>query len=133
MNKYKSIKVKGKKQDYHRFLMEKKIGRKLDFNEVVHHKDGDKSNNDLENLEVIDRSSHSREHMKGNKISIATKLKLQLLSREKRPAAKLTIEQVLLIRAELSAGIKVSEIAKRFGVSRRSIYNIKNKEVYSWV
>jgi len=46
----------------HRYLMEKKLGRKLDTDEVVHHIDGNKRNNSLENLEVITRSEHSRHH-----------------------------------------------------------------------
>lgn len=49
-----------------RRLMERHLGRKLDFNEVVHHKDEDYTNRDLENLEVMPRSEHGRLHMLGN-------------------------------------------------------------------
>lgn len=65
MNKYKAVKVNGRKRDEHRYKVELSIGRSLDFNEVVHHKDGNKGNNDLENLEILSRSSHSRMHMIG--------------------------------------------------------------------
>lgn len=41
----------------------KKLGRTLNTNEVVHHIDGDKTNNDPENLEIIKRSEHTRKHM----------------------------------------------------------------------
>lgn len=38
--------------------MENHLGRLLDANEVVHHKDGNKFNNDLSNLEVMDAREH---------------------------------------------------------------------------
>jgi hypothetical protein len=50
---------------YHRQVMENKLGRSLDFNEIVHHIDGDKTNNDISNLKVMDRGDHIRLHCKG--------------------------------------------------------------------
>ena len=41
---------------YSKWLMEKELGRKLESNEVVYHIDGDKYNNELNNLEVITRA-----------------------------------------------------------------------------
>ena len=46
----------------HVVLIEEKIGRRLFAYECVHHKDGNKSNNDIENLELMTRSAHSRLH-----------------------------------------------------------------------
>ena len=46
----------------HRYIMQEYLGRKLCYNEVVHHKDRDGQNNALENLEVMDRSTHARLH-----------------------------------------------------------------------
>lgn len=42
----------------HRKIIEEKIGRKLKTAESVHHKDGDKTNNNAENLEIINNSDH---------------------------------------------------------------------------
>jgi len=62
MNKYKAIKVNGKKVQEHRHLMELHIGRKLTSNECVHHKDRDKTNNSIGNLEIKTRAKHSYDH-----------------------------------------------------------------------
>lgn len=46
----------------HRVVAEKKIGRKLQKGEVVHHIDGDKTNNHPNNLQVMTNSEHARLH-----------------------------------------------------------------------
>ena len=46
----------------HRYLMEVKLGRKLLSTEIVHHKDFNKLNNNIENLEVVTRSEHNKIH-----------------------------------------------------------------------
>lgn len=48
----------------HRSVAEKKLGRPLKTNEVVHHYDGDKKNFKKENLRVMKRRSHGRLHKK---------------------------------------------------------------------
>ena len=61
MSGYKAIRVNGKKVDEHRYIMEQYLGRKLSRDEVVHHKNGEKDDNDVDNLEVMDLSEHRQE------------------------------------------------------------------------
>lgn len=47
----------------HRVVAEEKLGRPLEPGEVVHHKDGNKRNNDPDNLEIFpSQSEHAKEH-----------------------------------------------------------------------
>lgn len=42
--------------------MENHINRLLEPNEIVHHKDGNKHNNIISNLELMDSKEHNRMH-----------------------------------------------------------------------
>lgn len=53
--------VSGKGYQYqHRIVAEKKLGRKLRSDEMVHHKDGNKQNNSPGNLTIITRGKHNK-------------------------------------------------------------------------
>lgn len=59
-SKYKMSGKDGRVVLVHRKVYEKVIGRKLGRWECVHHIDGNKSNNDRNNLALMDLSDHSR-------------------------------------------------------------------------
>lgn len=46
----------------HRVKMENKLGRLLEADEIVHHRDGDTTNDDDDNLEVMLNPHHSSHH-----------------------------------------------------------------------
>lgn len=59
------ISVNGKEMLEHRYIMEQILGRTLQPDEVVHHKNKDRLDNRPENLELMTRSQHSTHHDRG--------------------------------------------------------------------
>lgn len=53
----------------HVLIMEKRIGRRLLADEIVHHIDGDKLNNDENNLALMTSSAHGRLHRFEDKLA----------------------------------------------------------------
>ena len=78
--------VTGSKNHYkylHRLIYEDYYGIKIPKNFVIHHKNKIKTDNSIENLEMIERSEHSRFHNEGRKLSDEIKQKISM--NNKRP------------------------------------------------
>lgn len=58
----------------HRLIMENHIGRYLSIDEVIHHKNGIKNDNRLENLLLMSRNDHTSHHLMGNKLMVGLSL-----------------------------------------------------------
>jgi hypothetical protein len=115
--------------------MEQHLGRKLARNEVVHYINGNKKDNRIDNLEVVKLSEHSRNHRIGGKMTQQSKLLIAEAQNEMNKTmvgrhAKLSIDDVRVIRERLKNGDKVSDIARDYSVRRQTIYRIRHGE--SW-
>lgn len=129
MNKYKAIKVNGKKVDEHRYLMELHLGRKLKRTELVHHINGDKSDNRIENLQLMSVKQHIKEHGFCNLTDAQRRENgLKALSN-----AVLTEKDIPEIRQLLTEGVTCTSIGKQFGVKHNTICAIKHNRTWTHV
>lgn len=131
---YKAIKINGVKHNYHRWLMEQKLGRKLDSNEVVHHVNEDKQDNDVSNLCLMSRSEHAKLHAKPPYFSdYARERYREVASNQPAHNRKLTEEDVEYIKKtyiprDRTYGARA--LARKYGVGHTSILKIMQGEFY---
>lgn len=81
----------------------------------INHRNGIKTDNRLANLELVTRSENMRH---------ACALGLKSNAGERHPTAKLTWAAVREIRSRHASGVAKADLARRFGVHRRTINDI---------
>lgn len=114
---YLRVQLCGKRYFVHRLVAEKYLPNPNNL-EQVNHKDGNKTNNNVENLEWV---SNETNHIHAVKSGL-------LLSGEKCSWSKLNWDKVNFIRE--NPQISAKELAETFGVSVSTIRDVKNYKIW---
>lgn len=111
----------------HRKIMSEHLGRRLNNQEAVHHINGNKEDNRIDNLEVVSWRDHTILHHTGLKRTEKTKAKLsqkakeRLANEENHPLYKDINTEELLNKRD--SGMTVKEICNHYEISKRTYYN----------
>lgn len=134
---YQRVTHEGKRVLLHRLIAEKSIGRPLAAGEHVHHVDGNRFNNSVDNLKIMSNSEHIRLHRTGCALSEETKRKISDIKKAlpRDSLRKLSRTEAIEALRMRDSGATIAELAKYFKISVRALRSLLNgttyKEVYA--
>jgi hypothetical protein len=133
--KYKEIRINGKLVYLHRHLIEEKLGRKLAFDEVVHHVNGDVLDNRIENLQLMTSKEHAIHHGTGRKCKTEAKERIakSLKGTPNYSRARYTKKHLEEWQEMINLGVPVREISRRTGISRTTIVGALNGKTLAYL
>ncbi len=125
------------KQGYvreHRLVMERKLGRRLLPDEVVHHIDDDRANNDPDNLELfssngdhlrVTRAGHVPNWSDEGRAVLDGVRRNRVLTEDVRESIRKKLEvpiDIDEVERRRAAGESLTEIARSLGIKRTTLY-----------
>lgn len=117
----------GKDEYVHRLVAQCFIANPNDYPEV-NHKDGNKENNSIDNLEWCTRSQNNKHAFEtGLRSYEELKVMAQRAGEKARERRKLSDEQIRTIR---SSSLSDTALSKMFSCARGTIHNIKKFKIY---
>lgn len=111
----------------HIVVFERETGIAIPDNCCIHHLNGDKSDNRIENLCLMEHGAHTTYHHTGTHLSDESKQKIRdvakdrLSDKRRHPSYKaIDVSEMAEMR---KSGAKVIDICAKYGISRNTFYN----------
>jgi len=122
---YVEIKTESGYVRKHVHVMQQHLGRLLTRDEVVHHIDQDKRNNDLSNLHVMTNAEHTALHNRLDPVSKETCQKIAIANR------KYPMEVAHLVRSLIAGGMSQRQAALKVGITPTIASRIARNVAYT--
>ena len=119
-NGYRLLTIENRRIYEHRLVMEQYLDRELTPDEHIHHKDGNKLNNNIDNLEILSREEHCRQHAIESGFG-----KIKGIS----PPNKLNKETILYIQKDRKKGMKLKDLVSKYELAYGTIQKYAKGEV----
>lgn len=121
---YLEEKSNGEWRRQHILVMERSIGRRLTLDEVVHHRNEVKTDNRIENLQLMTNGEHTALHSTGKTFTTERKKNISEAVRQSG-RSKITTDSILWIRERAKEGMMSREsIAIALGVSKSAVVRV---------
>ena len=121
--RYPCVSIHNEKIHVHRLIVSYMEGRKLDRNEHVHHKNHNRLDSSVGNLEIICASEHLSKHNKGRILSLSHRKSISEAGRKRRGIKMKKRVNIPLdeLREMVDSGLSINKIAKHFACDRSTI------------
>lgn len=126
-SKYPAVSIYDKKIHIHRLLKMYDIGEDLDSNQYVHHKDGNKLNATLSNLEILESTQHQSLHNKGKVLSEEHRKKIALANKKRKGIKMKKRVDMPNLEQYVRQGFSIKKIANIYGCSWDTVKNRINE------
>ena len=113
--------------------MECALGRALRQDEIVHHKDGNKLNNSIDNLVVMTRSEHAHEHEGATTVGYCMDCGKQLVDNRARRCVECSHKAMRVVKDRPSKDILQQMVDETSYTAVGRVFGVSDNTIRKWL